>query len=75
LMDLMMPELDGVAATREICARWPGEQRPRIVAITAQATADDHTVCLAAGMADFLTKPLETSRLAAVLQACPRREE
>lgn len=75
LMDLMMPELDGVAATREICARWPGEQRPRIVAITAQATADDHTACLAAGMADFLTKPLETSRLAAVLQACPRRGE
>ena len=75
LMDVMMPELDGVAATREICARWPIQQRPRIVAITAQATADDHTVCLAAGMADFLTKPLETSRLAAVLQACPRREE
>ncbi len=75
LMDVMMPELDGVAATREICARWPSEQRPRIVAITAQATADDHAACLAAGMADFLTKPLETPRLAAVLQVCPRRDE
>jgi len=75
LMDVMMPELDGVAATREICARWASGQRPRIVAITAQATADDHAACLAAGMVDFLTKPLETSRLAAVLQACPRRDE
>ena len=73
LMDVMMPELDGVAATREICARWAAVERPRIVAITAQATAEDHAECLAAGMADFLTKPLDTSRLAAVLEACPRR--
>jgi len=73
LMDLMMPVLDGLAATREICARWQADERPRIVAITAQATADDHAACLAAGMVDFLTKPFETSRLAAVLQGCPRR--
>lgn len=73
LMDLMMPELDGVSATREICGRWPVGERPRIVAITAQATTEDHETCLAAGMTDFLTKPLDTQRLAAALQECPRR--
>lgn len=75
LMDLMMPELDGVAATREICERWAVGERPRIVAITAQASAEDQAACLDAGMADFLTKPLVMERLAAVLEACPRRSE
>lgn len=73
LMDLMMPELDGLAATREICGRWSVEERPRIVAVTAQVSEEERAACMAAGMVDFLTKPLDTQRLAALLQGCPRR--
>jgi CheY-like chemotaxis protein len=75
LMDVMMPGLDGLAATREICARWSAGERPRIVAITAQANAGDHDECMAAGMADSLCKPLDPRRLAAILHDCPRRAD
>ena len=50
LMDVQMPEMDGLDATRAICARWPAEQRPRIVAMTANAMQGDRDECLAAGL-------------------------
>ena len=71
-MDVQMPELDGLDATRQICARWPAERRPRIVAMTANAMQGDREMCLAAGMDDYLTKPIRVERLVEALNGVPR---
>ncbi|OQW46903.1 MAG: hypothetical protein A4S09_03070 [Proteobacteria bacterium SG_bin7] len=57
-MDMQMPEMDGLQATREIRKRWNTGPRPRIVAMTANAMASDKDQCLAAGMDDFIGKPI-----------------
>ena len=67
LMDIQMPELDGLAATRRIRSLHDVEQ-PRVVALTANAMQEDRTKCLAAGMDDFLTKPITLDALAATLR-------
>lgn len=72
LMDVQMPELDGLSATRKIRAQWP--ERPLwIVAMTANAMAGDREACLAAGMNDYIAKPIRPAELAAALQAAPMR--
>ena len=73
LTDIQMPEMDGLQAAREICARWPREERPRIVAITANASTSDRALCLAAGMDDYITKPIRAEDLRAVLLATSPR--
>jgi len=67
LMDVQMPELDGLDATRRICERWPLAERPRIVAMTANAMQGDREVCLEAGMDDYISKPIHTAELVAAL--------
>jgi HPt (histidine-containing phosphotransfer) domain-containing protein len=68
LMDVQMPELDGLDASRRICERWPAEARPRIIAMTANAMPEDRAACLAAGMDDYLAKPIRPNELAQALR-------
>jgi CheY-like chemotaxis protein len=49
LMDVQMPEMDGLETTRAICRRWPKERRPRIIVMTANVMQEDRKECLAAG--------------------------
>ncbi|WP_342616693.1 response regulator [Rhodoferax sp. GW822-FHT02A01] len=62
LMDMQMPIMDGVAATKIIRAKYPSEMLP-IVAMTANAMQADRDRCIAAGMDDFVTKPIDPQRL------------
>ena len=67
LMDVQMPELDGLDATRRICERWARDERPRIIAMTANAMAEDRDACIAAGMDDYVAKPIRPDELAEAL--------
>lgn len=74
LMDVQMPEMDGITATKNLLARAGRGPRPRIVATTANATEDDRQVCFDAGMDDYLSKPINLEKLEQVLLRCPRRQ-
>ena len=73
-MDVQMPEMDGFEASREITRRWPGDRRPRIVAMTANAMQGDRELCLAAGMDDYMSKPIRMEELVAALERSAARE-
>ena len=72
LMDVQMPELDGLDATRRIVADWPEETRPHIIAMTANALPEDREACFAAGMNDYVAKPIRAEELAAALKRAKR---
>jgi PAS domain S-box-containing protein len=67
LMDVQMPQLDGLDAARRICERWP-DTRPRIIAMTANALPEDREACFAAGMDDYVAKPIRPDVLAEALK-------
>jgi PAS domain S-box-containing protein len=68
LMDVQMPELDGLDTTRRIHERWPAGERPRVVAMTANAMQEDREACFAAGMDDYVAKPIRPEALAEALR-------
>ncbi|MGK7920685.1 MAG: response regulator, partial [Trichodesmium sp.] len=74
LMDVQMPEMDGITATQEICAEWEPEKRPRIIAMTANAMQGDRDKCLSAGMNDYISKPIRREALVTALNKCVHTE-
>ena len=72
LMDVHMPEMDGLEATRRIRAGLTVQ--PRIIAMTANAMESDRQACLAAGMDDYISKPIQVRDLRAALEQCKRTD-
>jgi len=70
---VQMPEMDGLEASRRITAKYKPQERPRIVAMTANAMAGDREMCLAAGMDDYITKPIRVEALVEALMQVPLR--
>jgi two-component system, sensor histidine kinase and response regulator len=77
LMDCQMPEMDGMSATRLIRQRETEQQLPRlpVVALTANAFAEDRERCIAAGMDDYLSKPFTEAQLAVLVSNWGKRAQ
>jgi signal transduction histidine kinase/DNA-binding response OmpR family regulator len=71
LMDIQMPEIDGMEATRII--RKEMDHQPVIVALTANAMMEDRDLCLQAGMDDYISKPIQIEKLMEVLEKCAEK--
>ena len=69
LMDVLMPEMDGLVAAEAICRRWPRGNRPRLIALTAMAAPGDQERCLRAGFDDYMSKPVRIEDLTEALKA------
>lgn len=74
LMDIQMPEMDGIEATRRIRQEIPPSDQPRIIAMTANAMRGDREACLMAGMDDYISKPIHLDELINNLNRCQTRE-
>ncbi len=72
LMDVQMPEMDGIEATQRIRERWPAEQQPRIVAMTAHSLEGDRERLIESGMDDYISKPVQFEQLVAALTRAAR---
>ncbi|MBW4577401.1 MAG: response regulator [Aphanothece sp. CMT-3BRIN-NPC111] len=82
LMDMQMPEMDGLEATKHIVQKWPKKEArstdrrdarqtcPRIIALTANAMQTDREMCLEAGMDDYISKPIRIDDLVKALSKC-----
>ncbi len=67
LLDIQMPAMDGLELARTICRRWPRSDRPYLIALTAHALLGDREQCLAAGMDDYLSKPVSLEAIQQLL--------
>ena len=72
LMDIGMPEMDGLQATKYIRHHWPAREQPRIIAVTAYGRSNVREICLDAGMDDFISKPVQIEELKSALQFVKR---
>jgi CheY-like chemotaxis protein len=72
LMDMQMPEIDGIEATRRVRQNRPADRQPRIIALTAAAFPEDRARCLEAGMDDYVSKPVDLIELAEALRRAGR---
>jgi CheY-like chemotaxis protein len=70
LMDVHMPVMDGLEASRRIRPHWPDGRGPCIVALTASAFKQDRDACMSAGMDDYLSKPINVHSLQQALERC-----
>ena len=70
LMDIQMPEMSGIEATRRLRCELPPERQPRIIALTANALGGEREEYLATGMDDYLSKPVNVAALRAALEKC-----
>ena len=68
LMDLQMPEMDGLEASRRIRRTVPAERQPKIIALTANAMQGDREICLDAGMDDYISKPVKMHEIVAAIR-------
>jgi CheY-like chemotaxis protein/HPt (histidine-containing phosphotransfer) domain-containing protein len=75
LMDVEMPEMDGLTATENIYREWEPSKRPWIIAVTAYAMQGDREKCLSAGMNDYITKPIREGELIQALQKVSHTEK
>lgn len=75
LMDIQMPEMDGVEATRKIFELYSEEERPRIIAMTAHAMEGDRERYLGVGMDDYVSKPIRVQELVEALNRSPSHEQ
>jgi PAS domain S-box-containing protein len=74
LMDIQMPEMDGLEASRRLTSDHDAAERPRIIALTANVFKSDHDKCVEAGMEGFLGKPLDLGTLRDALLQCSTRK-
>jgi CheY-like chemotaxis protein len=75
LMDVRMPRMDGIEATRQIFREWPSGSRPQIIVLTAGVMPEERQACLDVGVSDFLGKPIVASELVTALERCRRIED
>jgi CheY-like chemotaxis protein len=75
LMDVRMPQMDGIEATRQIYREWPSGQRPQIIVLTAGVLSDERQACLEAGVSEFLSKPIVPAELVKALEKCRRLDD